>query len=145
MIEDYELELTTAGGQAITATAYGTKKVDQKGVAEAAIGDQLSLCFQVVTADFNTLTSIDVSLKADDDGAGTNEVDLVTKNFLLAALTTAKGVRRIMVPPIGTEKRFMRVKFTVNGSAPSQGAMVAWLQKGHDRIPYNDGVKIGSV
>jgi hypothetical protein len=138
MLIDYEQELTAAGGQAITATAYGTKPYDQKGPADAGLGDtDASLLFKVVGADFNTLTSMDIALTADDDGAGTNEVTVLTKNFLLASLTKAAGVRRVGVVPPGTRKRFFRVKCTVNGSAPSQGKIQAWIASGDDSTPAN--------
>jgi hypothetical protein len=139
MLMDYEQELTTAGGQAITATAYGSKPYDQKGPADAAIGDaDTSLLFKVTGADFNTLTSMDIALTADDDGAGTNEVTVLTKNFTLAQLTQALGTRRVGVVPPGTRKRFFRVKCTVNGSAPSQGKIKAWLGTGDDAAPANN-------
>lgn len=132
MLQDYEQELTTAGGQAITANAYGTKSYDQKAAADAAVGEPLHVFMQVVSANFNTLTSLDIALVGDDDGAGANEVTVVTKNFLAAELTTALGVRHVGIASPGVKKKFYRAKFTVNGSNPSTGALKVWLAKGVD-------------
>lgn len=133
MIIDYEQELTTLNGQVVTANGYGTKSYDQKGAADAAVGEALEAFMKVTVADFNTLTSLDIAIVGDDDGAGTNEVTVLTKNFLLAALTTALGVRSLGRLPRGTRKKFYRVKFTVNGSAPSAGSKLAvWLAKDDD-------------
>jgi hypothetical protein len=138
MLIDYEQELTTATGQAFTASGYGTKNYDQKGPADVGLGDvDASLMFKVVGADFNNATSLDVALVTDDDGAGTNEVTLITKNFLLAALTKAAGVRRVGVVAPGTRKRYLRAKITVNGTAPTQGKIQAWIGTGDDAAPAN--------
>jgi hypothetical protein len=134
MLMDYEQELTTADGQAITATAYGTKPYDQKGAADAAVGEPLHVLMQVLGANFNSLTSLLVEVYGDDDGAGTNEVSLVSKSFTLAQLTTALGVRRVGIVPPGTRKKFLRAKFTVTGTNPSTGKIAVWLAKGADAV-----------
>lgn len=133
MLIDYEQELTTAGGQVVTANGYGTKSYDQKGAADVAVGSAVEAFMKVTVANFNTLTSMDIAIVGDDDGAGTNEVTLITKNFLLAALTTALGVRSLGRLARGQRKKFLRSKFTVNGSAPSAGSkLTVWLSKGSD-------------
>jgi hypothetical protein len=137
MIIDYEQELTTAGGQAVTANGYGTKNYDQKGPVDGALGAPLHAFMQVVGANFNNLTSLDIAIVGDDDGAGTNEVVILTKNFLLAALTTALGVRRLGILPPGTRKKFLREKHTVTGTAPTTGKIVVWFSKGDDVAPAN--------
>jgi hypothetical protein len=138
MLMDYEQELTTAGGQAVTANGYGTKNYDQKGAADAAVGEKLNAFYKVAVADFNNLTSMDIAIVGDDDGAGTNEVVIATKNVTLANLTKAKGVQRIATLPVGTRKRFYRMKFTVNGTAPAAGKIVGWLSSGDDDAPANN-------
>lgn len=145
MFQDAELYLTPVAGQAIVDDAYGSVAVDMKGAGEAAVGEPLDLCFQIVTANAAALTSLDVKLVADTDGAGGSEIELITKNFLAAALTVAKGVRRLRIPPYGAERRYMRLKYVVNGANENAAFIKAWLQKGDDTAPYNDGVKIGSV
>ncbi len=133
MLQDYEHELTTAGGQAVTATAYGTKPYDQKAAADAGVGEPLSMFFQITTADLNNATSYTIELYGDDDGAGTNEVAVLSKSYALAALTVALGIRRVGIVPPGTRKKFYRAKWTrVGGSDSNQGKIVAWLAKGSD-------------
>lgn len=133
MLQDYEQEFTTAGGQVVTANSYGTKSYDQKGVGDAAVGEPVEAFMQVSVANFNNLTSLDIAIVGDDDGAGTGEVTVLTKNFLLAALTTALGVRSLGRLPRGTRKKFYRAKFTVNGAAPGAGSkLTVWFAKGSD-------------
>lgn len=145
MIQDLEQELTTAGGQAITATAYGTRPYDLKSTHDPAVAEPLVALMKVVGADFNNLDYLDVEVYADDDGAGTNEVSVLKKTFALADLTVAKGVRRVgTIDPgqMASTNKFLRGKFTVDGSDPSTGKIKLWLVKGADAIPFNEGVKI---
>lgn len=142
MILDYEQELTTANGQAITGNAYGTKPYDQKSAHDGAVGEPLDV-FMECTENFDQLTSLDVILVNDDDGAGSNEVVLVTKNFLAAALTVAAGVRRVgRVSPGVAAKRYLTAKLGVNGTDPNNGKIRVWFTKGSDMSPSNAGTSL---
>jgi hypothetical protein len=139
MIQDYELELTTKDGQDITATAFGTKAIDLKAAQDAAAGEPLNVFMQVVDADFDNLTSLDVAIIAATDSTGTSPTTVLTKNYLLAALTTALGVRRVgTLPPGAASKQYLLAKMTVNGSAPANGAIKVWIAPGLNVAPAND-------
>lgn len=139
MLMDYGLELTTDEGQDITASAYGTKTIDQKAARDPGAGEPMALFMEVVDNNFATLTSLDVALVGDTDGAGTSEVTYVTRNFLTAALTTALGPRRVgnLSPGLAAAKRYLRAKLTVNGSNNSAGAIKVWLGPASDAAPFN--------
>jgi hypothetical protein len=139
MLIDYEQELTTKDGQDLAgvASGYGTKSYDQKAAADAAVGEPLEAFFKIVDANVDAATSILFSIVGDDDGAGTNEVTILSKSFALAALTTALGVRSIGRLPRGTSKKHYRFKWAVTGANPTQGAIVAWLSKGSDAARAN--------
>ena len=124
---DYEQELTTAGGQAVTATAAGTKYYDEKGVADVGVGGAMVAGVTRISQDFNNCTSLDIAIQACDDASGTNAVTLVTKNVPLAQLTMSRGPFNVGVLPAGTRKRYLRAYFTVNGAAPGQGKVRVWL------------------
>jgi hypothetical protein len=138
MITDYELLLSN--DQAITATVASTNNVDLKAVKDVAAGEPIQVGARVTEA-FNNLTSLDVAIEGCDDAAGTNPVTLATKNFLLAALSTIN--RALPMPPIpagGTAKKFLRGKYTVNGTAPTVGKVRLWLAPGLDNKPANKAV-----
>lgn len=140
MIRDYEQELTTAGGQAITADAYGTKNYDQKAAADPAVGEPLFALFEVNTT-FTDLTSLNLSVRMDSDGAGTDEVTKVTKNVTLASgnLDSGLGPQLIGVVPPGTSLRYLRAHFDSVGTDPTAGNVTVWLVKGVDALPENLG------
>jgi len=128
MLIDYEEELTTSGGQAITATVAGTRYYDGKGSADVGLGaPDLAGVARVVGADFNNATSFDIAIQACDDSSGTNAVTIATKNIPLSGLTVARGPFNVGVCSAGIRKRWLRAYITVNGAAPSQGKLKVWL------------------
>lgn len=141
MIEDYEMELTAAAGQAVTIDAYSSKSIDLRAALDAAVGEPLHVLAQV-TEDFDELTSLLVALRGDDDGAGTNVVTLLSKSILLAGLTVAAGVQRIGIVPPGTKKRYLRGHFDVTGDEPTEGKIRMWLAKGSNVTPANPSFTI---
>lgn len=133
MILDYELELSSK--QAIVATAASTNNVDLKAAKDVGVGEPIHVAARVTQA-FNNLTSLDVAIQGCDDAAGTNPVTLVTKNFLLAALTNNAP---LPMPPLpaGVSKRFLRALYTVNGAAPTTGQVTLGIVPGTDAKPGN--------
>lgn len=127
MILDYELELSSL--QAITATAASANNVDTKAVKDFAAGEPVNVWARVGAA-FNNLTSLDIAIQGCDDAAGTGAVTLVTKNFLLASLSTANRALPMPSIPAGTRKRFIRALYTVNGAAPATGTISLGLVPG---------------
>jgi hypothetical protein len=122
----------------ITATAASTNVLDIGAAgtpfgAPAALGRDLGnlptkieLDCRVVQA-FNNLTSLDVALQGSDDNS--TFVTIATKNYLLAGL----GIGALDFPAAfikGTKYRYLRLNYTVNGTAPSTGKIFAAVVPG---------------
>jgi hypothetical protein len=143
MIQDLELYLTPKGGTIFTASGYGSRPVDLEAAGyNPMIGEGLEAYYQVLTANVDNCTSLQFDVVADDDGAGTNEVVLATTGaVVLASLTTALGVRRIgtlnRTASLAATSRYLGLKVTLVGSAPTQGNIAAWLQTGTGAAPAN--------
>ena len=122
-------------GQAITATAASTNVIDfgspgtwvhsdyaitdDKGVSMICLGIQ-------VTEAFDNLTSLDIAIQKDDNAAFGSATTVYTENILLAALVAGKktAVRTI---PFSADEPYLRVYYTVNGSAPTAGKITAGI------------------
>jgi len=75
---------------------------------------------------FNSLTSLNIKLQTASDAAFTTPVDLpINVTILLAALLANTDLIRAMLP-IGC-LQFLRLYFTVAGTAPTQGTIEAYL------------------
>jgi hypothetical protein len=132
MILDYDDEFTTKDGQAITATAIGTKVKDGNKAKDWAAGEPMFAIVRVPAA-FNNLTSLTVDVIADTDPAlATLPVVVATKTILLAALTL-NSVHHIgsLIP--GASKRYLGMKFTVTGTAPSTGKVIGFVTQTDQR------------
>lgn len=144
MINDYELYFTPAAGQLFNATdgnsEYGEKNVDQKAARYVTDGEgDWAVFYKVVDANSNVGTSLAIALVEDDDGAGTNEVVLLTATVLVANLTTALGVRRLGNIPATSAKKVFRAKVTTAGAAATAGKVAIWIGKNRDSVPANAG------
>jgi hypothetical protein len=128
MILDYDDELTTAAGQAVTATAIGTKVKDAGAARDWGAGESVTPYARVTaTAASNPTTSMQIDfIGADNAALTTNPVVLSTKTILAAALL-ASSVHSF--PPLlaGSNKRYFGVKFTPVGGNATTGAFVAGL------------------
>jgi hypothetical protein len=130
MIIDNSVVLSDS--QAITATADSTNVIDLGAPgtpygAPAAVeqdigkGNRIDLAVQVTQA-FNNLTSLNIALQTSPDGvtwtAGPSET------YLLAQL----GVGQLPFPdqfPVGTNARYVKLTYTVTGTAPTTGKIFA--------------------
>jgi hypothetical protein len=125
-------------GQAVTATAASTNVLDVGAAgtpfgAPQALGrdlgnlpEKIGLDVRVTQA-FNNLTSLDVALQISDDNATFTTV--ATRNYLLAALTV--GPLDFPAALIkGTKGRYIRLNYTVNGTAPTTGKIFAAVVPG---------------
>lgn len=139
-LQDYELWFTAVAGEACAGNTYGSKSIDQKAAADAAVGEPLAAFVQCKT-DVNNLTSLQCDLVADDDGAGTNEVVLASRTLTLAQLNTNATFLVGLARPGAGERRHLRIKFTENGTDDSgSGRIAAWATKASDPSPVNKGV-----
>jgi hypothetical protein len=125
---DYDDEFTTAGGQAITAAAIGTKVKNAGAARDGGAGESVVPYARVTsTAASNPTTSMTIDVIGADDAALTsNPVVLSTKSVLAAALgaNTLHSLPRLLP---GTNKRYLGIKFTPVGGNATTGAFVAGL------------------
>lgn len=124
-------------GQAITATAASTNLIDLGatgtvyGASSAMVrdigpGNRIPL-FVTVTQSFNNLTSLTISIETDDNSSFSSAATIWTSPaYTLAQLAVA--AKQNLLPdsiPLGTNERYLRLKYTVAGTAPSTGKITA--------------------
>ena len=132
MIFDRQSILSVA--QAITATAASTNVIDLGPIATGIVrdigkGTQTPLLIQVVES-FNNLTSLTVALQTDDNEAFSSAKTVWSEVIVLASLTAGF----VAIPefiPRGTNERYMRLNYTVTGTAPTTGKITAGITMGN--------------
>lgn len=114
--------LVFSDGQKITATAASTNKVDQ-----LAAGDAFAALWLVVDVKqaFDKLTSLTIGIETDDVAAFTSKKELAAVTVALANLTADANVVKMRLP-LGC-KRYIRLNYTVTGTAPTAGSVKAFL------------------
>ncbi len=133
--------LLFSDGQAITATAASTNVVDLGAtgtvygasspmVRDVGHGNDVDL---VVTAtqSFNNLTSLTISIQVDDNAAFSSPTTVFTSPaYTLAQL--AAGAKYLLPDtlPGGTNERYVRLNYTVAGTAPTTGKITAGIVAG---------------
>lgn len=124
--------------QAITATAVSTNVIDL-GVAGTPYGGVAPLYQDIgkgnkipflaqVTADFDNATSIKVAIETGATTALGTEV--LSETILLADLVAGKQTVFEVLPNQLTE-RYLGVRYTVVGTAPTQGTFTAGITMGN--------------
>ncbi len=129
----------TKTAQAITATAISTNVLDLRNastptlVDEGLFGKDLRLVVQTIAA-FNTLTSLTITLESAADAGLTSGpvVHFSTGAILLAALTANTVLARIQLPS-ADYKRYLGLRYTVAGTPPTLGSILAYLTPDIDR------------
>lgn len=132
MIFDKQTQFSAA--QAITATAASTNVIDLLAAGipygdDAALSrDQglfdIPLLIQVVTA-FDNLTSLVVAVQTDDNSAFSSPTTVVSSPAIpLASLTSGYQFVFDRIPR-KTSERYIRLHYTVAGTAPTAGAVTA--------------------
>lgn len=137
------LDATTqfSNAQAITATAASTNIIDLGATgtvygAAAAItrdigrGAVIPLENRVVET-FNNLTSLTISIETDDNTGFSSAATIWTSPaYVLADLAT--GAKHLLPDsiPVGANERYMRLKYTVVGTAPTTGKITAGVCAG---------------
>lgn len=130
----FDVQTLLSNAQAITATAASTNVIDLGPIKTGIVrdigkGKQIPLLIQVVE-DFNNLTSLAIALQVDDaDTFGTPKT-VWSATVLLADLK--KGY--VVVPEHitrYTNERFMRLNYTVTGTAPTTGKITAGVTMGN--------------
>lgn len=122
--------------QAITTTAASTNIID-RGAPGTPLGapttvprdlgkSEIPILIQVVTT-FATLTSLQVTVQADDDVAFGSPTTVLTTQAIPVASLVAGYKFPIRHLPLGITERYIRLNYTVAGSAATAGAVTAGL------------------
>ena len=128
--------LLFSDGQAITATAASTNLVDLGatgtvyGAASPIVRDvgegERSDLYVGVTQSFNNLTSLTISVETDDNaGFSTPTTVFTSPAYTLAQLATGATYLLPDQVTVGTNERYVRLKYTVAGTAPTLGKITA--------------------
>ena len=127
--------------QAITATANSTNVIDltAPGIPAGSlvalrrdIGDNACdtpIAVTVAEA-FNNLTSLKITLQVATDAAFTTPVEVASRTYLLAELTLGANLSFPAEFPMGTNLEFVRISYTVTGTAPTTGKIFAAVVAG---------------
>lgn len=123
----------TRTAQAVTATAVSTNQLDLRnsGVLalknEGIVGQNIYLNVDVIQA-FNNLTSLTITLETDStSNLATSPTTHLSFTVLLAALTAGAKVVQVALPVLPNYERYMGVRYTVTGGAPTLGSVMAYL------------------
>lgn len=128
--------------QAITATATSTNLVDL-GATGTVYGASAPMVRDIgpgeaiplhcgVTESFNNLTSLTISIEVDDNAGFTSATTVFTSPaYTLAQL--AAGAKKLLPQslPVGTNERYVRLRYTVAGTAPTLGRITAGVTAGN--------------
>ena len=116
-------QLLFSSAQAITATAASTNVIDL-GLGDT--GRSKVLVLVEVMQVFNNLTSLNIKLQTAVDAAFTTPIDLPENITPLLAALTANSQQLLAPLPMGC-LRYLRVYYTVTGTAPTTGTIYAGL------------------
>src|SRR4051812_10861435 len=125
--------------QALTASANSTDIIDL-GSRDVGAGEPDTVLVQVTEA-FNNLTSLTVALQTSSTEAFSVPVQLTAATVALASLT-AGAKFSIGAVPRGV-LRYLRLAYTVTGSAPSTGKITAGV--GVDGVHQDTAVYADSL
>ena len=123
----FDAKLLLSNAQAITASAASTDIIDRGDSKDVGRAGDIPLVIQVVES-FNTLTSLTIDLQTDDSsgfGAARSLYQIVVP---LADLKLGYQTPVITLPQ--KTKRYLRVNYTVTGTAPTAGKITAGVVAG---------------
>lgn len=135
----FDKETMFCEGQAITADAASTNYIDL-GATGTPYGSDTALTRDIgkgclvplsvnVVAAFNTLTTLTVSLQADDNTAFSSAATVASKSYTLAELTGGQLAFPDYIPE-GSNQRYLRLFFDVGGTNPTTGQITAGVVAG---------------
>ena len=123
----FDAKLLMSNAQVITASAASTDIIDRGDSKDVGRAGDIPLVIQVVES-FNTLTSLTIDLQTDDSsgfGAARSLYQIVVP---LADLKLGYQTPVITLPQ--KTKRYLRVNYTVTGTAPTVGKITAGVVAG---------------
>ena len=119
--------------QAITESCVSENILDM-GKREVSFGTPVGLFIQIAET-FNNLTSLSIKVQTSMEEDFSSSVDLVEQKILLAGLKKGE-VSSIKFLPKGN-LGFLRLVYTVDGTNPTQGAIIAGVVDGVQESFHN--------
>ncbi|WP_345758478.1 Bbp16 family capsid cement protein [Klebsiella quasipneumoniae] len=116
-----------SAAQAITATAASTNVIDTGSNKDVGKYGDIPLLIQVVEG-FNNLTSLTVTVQTDDNSAFSSVADVLSMTIPLASLVLGYKSPVITLPM--KMERYIRLNYTVTGTAPTTGKVTAGITGG---------------
>lgn len=134
----FDRTLLFSDEQAITATAASTNIVDLGAtgtiygyssamVRELGYGNDANI-YVGVTESFNNLTSLTISIETDDNSSFSSATTVWTSPAYTLAQLAVRA--KYLLPdelPAGVNERYVRLKYTVAGTAPTTGKITAGI------------------
>ncbi|MGS7949268.1 Bbp16 family capsid cement protein [Klebsiella pneumoniae] len=116
-----------SAAQAITATAASTNVIDTGSNKDVGKYGDIPLLIQVVEG-FNNLTSLTVTVQTDDNSAFSSAADVLSMTIPLESLVLGYKSPVITLPM--KMERYIRLNYTVTGTAPTTGKVTAGITGG---------------
>ncbi|HEE1229134.1 TPA: hypothetical protein R6486_001239 [Klebsiella pneumoniae] len=116
-----------SAAQAITATAASTNVIDTGSNKDVGKYGDIPLLIQVVEG-FNNLTSLTVTVQTDDNSAFSSAADVLSMTIPMASLVLGYKSPVITLPM--KMERYIRLNYTVTGTAPTTGKVTAGITGG---------------
>ncbi|HIG9314661.1 TPA: Bbp16 family capsid cement protein [Klebsiella pneumoniae] len=116
-----------SAAQAITATAASTNVIDTGSNKDVGKYGDIPLLIQVVEG-FNNLTSLTVTVQTDDNSTFSSAADVLSMTIPLASLVLGYKSPVITLPM--KMERYIRLNYTVTGTAPTTGKVTAGIAGG---------------
>ena len=131
MIFDRQTLLSDA--QVITATGPSTNVINLGPIKQGLTrdigkGEPIPFLMQVVE-NFNNLTSLTVTIQTDDNEAFSTPKAVIATTLPLADLRAGKIIPPSHIPR-GTDELYLRLLYTVTGTAPTTGKITAGFTSG---------------
>lgn len=123
----FDAKLLMSDDQAITATAASTDSIDTGNSKDYGRAGNVPLLVQV-TEGFNNLTSLTIDVQTDADSAFGSPVTLHSTVVPLASLVA--GYQLPVITLAQKCERYLRVNYTVTGTAPTTGKVTAGIVAG---------------
>ncbi|HBT0507863.1 TPA: hypothetical protein MA073_000110 [Klebsiella pneumoniae] len=116
-----------SAAQAITASAASTNVIDTGSNKDVGKYGDIPLLIQVVEG-FNNLTSLAVTVQTDDNAAFSSPTDVLAMTIPVASLVLGYKSPVITLPM--KMERYIRLNYTVTGTAPTTGKVTAGITGG---------------
>lgn len=122
-----------SNNQKVTASVASENILDL-GKREVSFGTPVELFIQV-SEEFNNLTSLDIKVQTSAEEDFSETVDLIEQTMTLSELKKGE-VSAIKFLPKGN-LGFMRLFYSVNGSAPTKGRLLSGIADGVQESFHN--------